>query len=144
MYKGSIKSLVIGIYRRWTTGLTQAFGIVGAIWLVTEITTRISKSADDWLMQHGDLYAIVVLTAGLIWFFVYSFETRSVSFFVPTTDSMITIRFGDLLQEQTDWLIGVNEFFDSEVGHLVSERIPPWQVHCYGYNWNSGFSSAKA
>jgi hypothetical protein len=73
-------------------------------------------------MHHGDLYAIGVLTAGLIWFFVYSFETRSVSFFVPTTDSMITIRFGDLLQEQTDWLIGVNEFFDSEVGHLVSKE----------------------
>lgn len=122
MLNNGIKSLAIGLQRRWRTGLTQAFGIAGAIWLVTEIATRVSKSADDWLVQHGDLYAISVLVAGAVWFIAYSYETRSVSFFVPTTDSRINIRFGDLLTEPTDWLIGVNEFFDSEVGHLVSQE----------------------
>jgi hypothetical protein len=63
-----------------------------------------------------------VLVAGIIWFIAYSYETRLVSFLVPTTDSRINIRFGDLLTEPTDWLIGVGEFFDSDVGHLVAQE----------------------
>jgi len=52
----------------------------------------------------------------------YTFERRSVSFAIPTTDSRIDIRFGDILKERTDWLIGVGEFFDHEVGHIVSQN----------------------
>lgn len=122
MFRNAIKSLVTGIQRRWKVGLTQAFSILGGIWLVTEIATKLSKSADGWLLQHGDLYTAGMCVAGAIWFIVYSYEVRFVSFLVPTTDFRITLRFGNLLSEPTDWLIGVNEFFDNEVGAIVSQN----------------------
>ena len=49
-----VKSLAVGLARRWRTGLTQAFGVAGTIWLITEIVTRVSRSANDWLTGHGD------------------------------------------------------------------------------------------
>lgn len=116
-----VKSISVGFRRRWKAGLGRALSVAGGIWLVTEIITKVSRTSEDWFRQHGDLYLACMVVACIACFFVYSYETRSVSFVVPTTHSRITIRFGDLLAEPTDWLIGVNEFFDSDVGHLVSQ-----------------------
>lgn len=115
-----VRSVIVGLTRRWKTGLTQAFGVAGAIWLVTEITTKVSQTADKWLAQHGNLYIETVLITSAVWFFYYSYEARSVSFLIPTTDSEINIKFGDLFLEQSDWIIGANEFFDSALGHVVA------------------------
>lgn len=115
------RSLTIGLRRRWRTGLGQALGVAGAIWLVTEIATASSAAAADWLQNHGDLYSWSVIAAGVLWFFGYSYETRSVTFLVPTTDYRINIKYGDLFDEKSDWLIGVNEFFDSTLGHVVAQ-----------------------
>jgi hypothetical protein len=57
-----------------------------------------------------------------LWFIAYIYETRSVSFNLPTTDKKIEIRHGDLFEQPTDWLIGVGEFFDSDVGQVVSKN----------------------
>ncbi|MEP9374058.1 macro domain-containing protein [Mesorhizobium sp. KR1-2] len=116
-----IKSLTVGFQRRWRAGLTQAFGVAGAIWLVTEIVTRVSSSADDWLTANGDVYLGGVLLVGAVWFVAYSYEQRKVKFQVPTTDSYITIKFGNLFEERSDWLIGVNEFFDGRLGQVVAK-----------------------
>lgn len=115
------KSVVTGIARRWKMGLAQALSVIGAIWLVTEIATTVSTPMHDWLTHNGASFVIFVGLAAATWFFAYSYEARSVSFLVPTTDSKITIRYGNLLNEDADWLIGVNEFFDSEIGHIVSQ-----------------------
>jgi hypothetical protein len=134
LFEGVFASLAIGIRRRWRAGLTHAFSIAGLIWLVTEIVTKVSKAADDWLLQHGDIYVTGVIVAGVVWFIAYTYETRSVSFLVPTTDSRIDIRFGDLFKEPTNWLIGVNEFFDSEIGHVVSKESLHGQFIIKVYN----------
>lgn len=116
-----IQSVSVGITRRWRTGLTQAFGVAGAIWLVTEIVTRVSKAANEWLSENGNAYAAFVLMSGAIWFLSYAYERRTVSFQVPTTSSVITIKFGNLFEEQMDWLIGVNEFFDGQLGQVIAK-----------------------
>jgi hypothetical protein len=119
------KSLSTGLARRWRAGLAQAFGVAGAIWLVTEILTRTSSKANAWLTDNGDTYLIGVLIAGAVWFVAYSYERRKVTFQVPTTSSYITVKFGNMFDEPTDWLIGVNEFFDGRLGHVVA----PTSVH---------------
>ena len=116
-----IQSLLIGFKRRWRMGLTQALGVAGAIWLVTEIVTRVSTPADQWLSANGNLYLAAVVGTGVIWFIAYSYEPRHVTFRVPTTGSSITIKFGNLFDERTDWLIGVNEFFDGRLGQVVAK-----------------------
>jgi hypothetical protein len=115
------ESVVLGIRRRWRTGIARALSVVGAIWLVTAIITKVSKVADNWIAENGNIYLAMVVLAAIVGFLVYTYESRSVSFLIPTTDSRIKVRFGDLLKEKTDWLVGVGEFFDSEVGHVVSK-----------------------
>jgi hypothetical protein len=119
------KSLTVGLARRWRAGLTQAFGVAGAIWLVTEIVTRVSATANTLLTDNGDAYLKGVLITGAIWFVAYAYERRKVTFQVPTTSSYITIKFGNMFDEPTDWLIGVNEFFDGRLGQVIA----PTSVH---------------
>lgn len=116
-----LKSLKVGLARRWIAGIAKAFSLAGGIWLATSIATKISPTFDAALIQNGSWYATFVVVVCLIRFVFHIYEVRSVSFMVPTTDSTISIRFGDLLAERTDWLIGVGEFFDSAVGHVVSK-----------------------
>lgn len=122
MLGGTIKSLQVGLRRRWWPGIVEAFGVAGAVWLVTEITNMVSSSAEHWIKDHGNYYVAFVLGAGAIAFVRQIYEVRSVNFNLPTTNTKIEIRYGDLLQEPTDWLIGVGEFFDSELGQVVSKN----------------------
>jgi hypothetical protein len=107
---------------------------VGAIWLVTEIVTKVSDSAEHWVKQHGGIYSAVVIVAAIIWFIHYIYEPRSVSFQVPTTDTKISIRYDDLLQQPTSLLVGVGEFFDSSLGHVVSQNSLHGKVISTFYN----------
>ena len=66
MAKHWMKSLVVGMSRRWRTALTQALGIIGTVWLITEILTRVSSEANAWVTSHGDAYLGIVLAAGSI------------------------------------------------------------------------------
>jgi hypothetical protein len=116
-----LKSLTVGWARRWRTGLSQAFGVAGTIWLITEVITRVSKAANDWVTANGDTYLIGVLIAGAVWFLVYAYERRRITFQVPTTSSYINIKFGNLFDEKSDLLIGVNEFFDGQLGQVVAK-----------------------
>ena len=120
MLSNKIMSVSIGLKRRWKSAFTQAFGLIGIIWTMTEILTKI-KPFDNWVDEHGHSYAAVLIVCWVARFVSYIYEPRSVSFSIPTTDSQITIKFDDLFKQETDWVIGVNEFFDSSVGHVVSQ-----------------------
>ncbi len=122
MQNAFFSSLTVGLIRRWRLGFTQAFSVAGMIWLVTEITTRASTKANSWLDTNGDSYLIGVLLISIIWFVAYIFEPRTITFQVPTTNSYITIKFGNLFDEPADWLIGVNEFFDGRLGQVIAQK----------------------
>lgn len=131
------KSVAIGIKRRWIGGISQALSAVGAIWLLTEVGSAISPSFKDVVAENGTSYLTVVLLAAAIWFFRFTYEKRSVSFHIPTTDTLITIKYGDIFEQDTDWLIGVNEFFDSEIGQLISPTSLHGQFILKTYQANS-------
>lgn len=122
MSKEIFKSLRVGIKRRWVAGITQALSAAGAVWLITEIATKVSDPLDQWIKQHGNAYLALVLVIAAIWFIRHVYEHRAVSFRLPTTDTTIAIKYGDLFAQPTDWLIGVGEFFDSKVGDVVSQH----------------------
>jgi len=78
-----------------------------------------------------------VLAAAAIWFIKHTYEVRSVSFDLPTTGTKIAIRYGDLFAQPTDWLIGVGEFFDSNVGQVVSKNSLHGKLINNTYNGNA-------
>jgi hypothetical protein len=55
-------------------------------------------------------------------FIIHVFEPTHVTFKVPTTDTKITLKFSDLFAEPAHLLIGVNEFFDGDLGPAVSKN----------------------
>jgi hypothetical protein len=122
-----LKSLFVGVKRRWTGGIVRALSVVGGLWLLTEVVTRASQSANQALSNNGDAFLVAILVAGIAGFLIYVYERRSVSFDASPT-SKITIRFGNLLDCDTDWLVGINEFFDSQLGQIVSPRSVHGQV----------------
>ena len=121
MALSTLNSFRIGIQRRWKAGLTQAFSAAGVIWLITEILTKVSRTIDNWILENGDVYFAGVIVVAAAFFVRHCYETTSVSFCIPTTETQIEIKFGDLFKQQTDLLIGVGEYFDSDVGHVVSK-----------------------
>lgn len=116
------ESIWVGLKRRTIAGLVRAFSVAGVVWLATEILMKAKPDIDKWVTDNGTTYLAAVSAACFLRFSIHIYETRSVSFRVPTTDSRITIQYGDLLTANTDWLIGVGEFFDSELGHVVSNQ----------------------
>jgi hypothetical protein len=111
--------------------------MAGAIWLITEIATRVSSSVEHWIKDHGAYYTVLVLAASAIWFVWHIYEVRSVNFNLPTTNTRIEILYGDLFKKPTDWLIGVGEFFDSELGLIVSNNSLHGKLISTVYNGDS-------
>lgn len=116
-----IVSFLTGVKRRWRLALTQAFALAGAVWLVTEILTGSITAADDWLTANGAAYLCFVFVTSAACFLAYSYEPRNVVFRVPTTDSHIKIEFGNIFDDESSWLIGVNEYFDGRLGQVISK-----------------------
>jgi hypothetical protein len=137
------KSLTIGITRRWWDGLRNGLAAVGAIWALTEMTTAALPLAKLYLEAHGDDYLtlMVVLFVGV--FIAFVLEPIRVTFKVPTTDTKITLKYGDLFAEDANLLIGVNEFFDGELGLPVSVTSLHGQLIARNYGSNAvAFRSA--
>lgn len=124
------KSISVGASRRWKEGVAFALAVLGAIWLVTEVSTRSFASLDHWLDDHGTLYLSFAAACAVIGFLLAIYEPRNVSFDIPTTSTRLTLKFGDLFKEDADWIVGVNEFFDSRIGDVVSKSSVHGQVIC--------------
>lgn len=130
------ESLEIGFRRRWWRGLTAALSVLGGIWLVTEVITRVSKDASDSLDNNGVGYLVMAGLLSLIGFIVAIYEPRHVSFTVPNTGTTLTLKFSSIFEEVSDWIVGVNEYFDSALGDIVSASSLHGQVisNVYGGN----------
>jgi hypothetical protein len=97
---------------------------------VTEVSTRSFASLGQWLDRHGTLYLAVAAACAFIGFLWAIYEPRKVVFDIPTTSTRLTLKFGDLFKEDADWIIAVNEFFDSRIGDVVSKSSVHGQVIC--------------
>jgi hypothetical protein len=117
-----LKSVWIGTKRRYVQGLAAAFASVGVLWTITEIAQFVSSAAKTFLEGHAASYLFVTVVGFVAVFFVRTYEPRHVSFWVPLTDTKVTIKFADLFNEDADVVVAVNEYIDSEIGQRVSPR----------------------
>ncbi|MBX3560271.1 MAG: hypothetical protein KF780_00505 [Sphingomonas sp.] len=106
-------------------GLRAVLGSLGAIWLLTEIADFLFEGAQDWFRAQTALYIGSISTVALLTFLVRVYEPRSVQFAIPTTNTHLNIKYGNLFDEQADLIVAVNEFFDGDIGQVVS----PDSVH---------------
>jgi len=130
------QSFEIGLKRRWWRGLTAALSALGTVWLLTEVVTRVFKDTNTWLDSHGVSYLVVAAALSVAGFLVAIYEPREVSFTVPTTGTTLTLKFGDIFNEATDWIVAVNEYFDSTLGDIVASTSLHGQVISRVYGGN--------
>lgn len=137
MAKLFLKSLTVGASRRWCDGLRNGLAAVGAVWALTEMTTAALPSAKLYLEAHGGDYLAMMALLFACVFIGYILEPTHVTFKVPTTDTKITLKYGDLFTEDANLLIGVNEFFDGELGPPVSPTSLHGQLIARNYGSNA-------
>lgn len=117
-----LTSIALGVRRRWRPAIVTSFATVGAIWTITEMLAAIFSGVKLVLDSDGFNYLILVLIIFVITFISYSYEPMRVEFKVPGCDTKIKLEFGDLFNQQSHILVGVNEFFDGELGQPVSKN----------------------
>jgi hypothetical protein len=131
------QSFAIGFKRRWWRGLTAALSVLGTVWLLTEVITRVSPDANTWLTAHSAGYLIVAGLLSLVGFLSAIYEHREVSFRLPNTGTTLTLKFANIFDEATDWIVAVNEYFDSELGDIVADTSLHGQVISRIYSGNA-------
>lgn len=129
-----LKSISLGVQRRWWNGLRNGLAAVGAVWTITEVLTAASTSAKSALDGQGTEYLVVMTILFFVVFLAYVFEPASVSFKVPNTDTKITLKYSDIFAQDANLLIGVNEFFDGELGAPVSKNTVHGQLIVRNFN----------
>ena len=130
------QSLVIGLRRRWWRGVTAALSVLGTVWLLTEVITRVSKDTSAWLDSNGTGYLIAAGILSLIGFIGAIYEPREVSFTIPNTGTTLKLKFSNIFNESSDWIVAVNEYFDSTLGDIVAASSLHGQVISRVYSGN--------
>lgn len=115
-----LRSLRVGVKRRWLGGARNGLAAVGGVWTLTELTTAAIPKARALLEAHGAGYLEIMAAMFVVAFLAFVFEPNRVTFKIPTADTQVTLKFGDLFAENSDLIIGVNEFFDGELGAAVA------------------------
>ena len=132
------KSFSVGLQRRWRDGVRNGLAAVGGVWTVTEMTTAALPVAKVFLEVHGGSYLEFILAIFSAGFLFTVKEPLSVSFKIPTTDTSINLQYGDLFEQNANILIGVNEYFDGELGQPVSKSSLHGQLISRNYGGNAG------
>lgn len=131
-----VQSVITGLRRRWQRATATFLSVLGSVWLVTEVLTRVSPDTNKWLDDHGSAYLVFAGCSALIGFLVAAYEARAVSFTIPNTDTTLILKFASIFDEAADWVIGVNEFFDSTLGNIVSANSLHGQIIAKVYKGN--------
>lgn len=102
--------------------LSDLLAACGILWGVIELSSSLSATLRDFWGQNGG-YTILFLFIILIYYILKSLLViKEVNFKLANTQILITIKFGNLFEEDGDFWVPVNEFFDSELGDLVSTK----------------------
>jgi hypothetical protein len=67
-------------------------------------------------------FAAIGLAFGLLYFTAKHVPRTKVSFLLPSTNTRLTILFGDFFKEDGHKVIAVSEFFDGKLGDIVSKK----------------------
>lgn len=105
-------------------GLYLFFGIT-SLWALLE--PFISICAPN---INRYLFLAVFVPISIIIALIKIYPRNSIKIELKNTNTIVNIKFGDLFSQSGSIAIGVNEFFDSEIGMLVSEN----SIHGYFIN----------
>jgi len=109
----------------WTL-LTPVFVVYSACWALIE--PLLSLVPETGLQGWSKYFAFigVSLVLGLVCGFVLAIRRHArpsrVAFTIPSTNTTLTILFGDLFGQEGFKAIAVNEFFDSQIGDIISPK----------------------
>lgn len=107
-------------WRRIATILTGACGIP---WFILEPAQCYFPSLPPVLAQWGLLLSIATLGLGVVAILVLIPQPAQVEFTLKNTTSRVRIEYGDLFaREDSDLVIPVNDYFDSQIGPAVSTK----------------------
>lgn len=103
--------------RRLQECARSSLATFGAFWLVIESLGAFIDSLQPagW-MPYGTLWAVAVARG--VW---TTWPRRQIELPIPGSDSLFTIRFGDVFDTDGPVVIPVNEYFSGELGDHVSE-----------------------
>ena len=121
----AIKSLAVGARLRWWTGIQKSLSAIGLMWLLTEVSAFLFPAVGPWFETNSDTAILTLSIVALSVFLGTVHSPRQVEFEVPTTQTKLTIKYGNVFDEDADVVIAVNEFFDGALGNVVS----PTSVH---------------
>ncbi len=96
--------------------LSFALGYTALWTLVEPISSILSLQLSDYRVQYLVTYFLLSLIIGII----SIWPRKKVSFKLHNTNTSVVIEFGDLFKSDGHRVIAVNEYFDSEIGDLVS------------------------
>lgn len=115
-----LKSLKIGLKKRWNYGGERALAVLGFAWLLTEVASYFFPKITPWMQERAFASTVIISSLCLLAFLVAIYSPRTISVDVPTTQTRLTLKYGDLFDERADLIIAVNEFFDGALGQIVS------------------------
>lgn len=96
----------------------RALQVFGTCWLLLEPLGLWLPKYFEWGL-YGYLILVVV---SLLISFVWAWPRNSLSRRLPLSDTRITIRVGDLLDQDGNIVIGVTDVFDTEIGDIISQN----------------------
>jgi len=112
----------LGIRRHRFDLISSFLEFFGAAWLLIETTSYFSPAVRQFAEGNIALFFGVLFAAG-IGTLAKAWEPTAVSICLPTTDTKVTIKFGDLFEDQSNHIvIPVNDGFDGELGQTVSPK----------------------
>jgi hypothetical protein len=117
-----MKKLLISISRNPKLfGMSLFFGLT-TIWALLEpfVSIYFENINKYWFL-------LIFLFPSIIIAFIRIFPKNSIIIKLRNTNAIINVKFGDIFNENGNIAIAVNEYFDSEIGDLVS----PESVHGY-------------
>jgi hypothetical protein len=92
------------------------FEVFGFCWLLLEPLALWRPEDLRWGFKGYCILAAISVLAAIVW----AWPRQSITRRLPASDTTITIRVSDLLQQQGNIVIGVTDVFDTELGDVIA------------------------
>lgn len=113
-----MKSIILGLKRHPLRLMTSIFLAYSVLWTLIESLAFFNPTIELQGFKSYLTLGIISVVIGL-W---RVYQPRHISIKINTSDTILNIYYGDIFKSKGYIGIAVNEFFDSELGDLVSEK----------------------
>ena len=113
-----IKSIFLGFKRHYWRFIASVFVGYSVIWTLVESIAHYYPS----IKMEGLYFHLTSILISIIIGLYRIKQPNKISFKINTSDTTLNIYYGDVFEQKGHIAISVNEYFDSELGDLVSEN----------------------